>query len=157
MAVPTSLPVTAESWSWSPAVTVVATVLASLSWVFYGNSHYAGPIKSITLWTTGREVGLPRAKSRATRKTKTDENDPTSDVVMDKTTTMGKGATAAIFEGSLPTVASGMEDTYWSESGIESGWTETSEYSRTGHESDAEAQRSRIPSTRRSFARTDSS
>ena len=148
---------TAESWSWSPAITVAAAVLSSLTWVVYGNARYAGPIKSLTLWTTGREVGLPRAKSKS-RKTKTTSMNATS-VIKDKTTTMGKGATAAIFEGSLPTQAQG-DDTYWTETGVESGWTEGSDLSQTRHEEDERstvAQETETQATaRRSFPRTDS-
>lgn len=46
---------------------MVAVILASsLTWVLYGNSHYAGPIKSITVYTIGREVELPKSTHQTT-------------------------------------------------------------------------------------------
>ncbi|MBW0473251.1 hypothetical protein O181_012966 [Austropuccinia psidii MF-1] len=41
----------------------LVAVMASISWFLYGRCHYVGPIKSITVWTTGQEVELPRAQS----------------------------------------------------------------------------------------------
>ena len=39
---------------------MVVVLLSTLTWVLFGNSHYAGPIKSITVYTIGREVELPK-------------------------------------------------------------------------------------------------
>ncbi|KAA1114713.1 hypothetical protein PGT21_019266 [Puccinia graminis f. sp. tritici] len=44
----------------SASIPLVA-LLAAVSWFLYGRAHYVGPIKSITVWTTGQEVELPRA------------------------------------------------------------------------------------------------
>ncbi|EFP82135.2 hypothetical protein PGT21_019148 [Puccinia graminis f. sp. tritici] len=60
MACPHGLPITIESWSWSPLITLVFTIASSIGWITYGSSRYIGPIKSITFWTTGQEVDFPR-------------------------------------------------------------------------------------------------
>ncbi|MBW0463763.1 hypothetical protein O181_003478 [Austropuccinia psidii MF-1] len=56
MACPTGLPITTQSWSWSPLVTICFSLLSTLGWILYGSKNYIGPIKSITFWTTGQEV-----------------------------------------------------------------------------------------------------
>lgn len=33
------------SFPWGPILAILALILATLTWVFYGNAHYAGPIK----------------------------------------------------------------------------------------------------------------
>ncbi|PLW25645.1 hypothetical protein PCANC_28141 [Puccinia coronata f. sp. avenae] len=60
MACPAGLPITIETWSWSPLITLVFTLASSIGWITYGSSRYIGPIKSITFWTTGQEVDFPR-------------------------------------------------------------------------------------------------
>ncbi|KAH9444807.1 hypothetical protein MJO28_013162 [Puccinia striiformis f. sp. tritici] len=60
MACPNGLPITIETWSWSPLITLVFTLASSIGWITYGSSRYIGPIKSITFWTTGQEVDFPR-------------------------------------------------------------------------------------------------
>ncbi|GAA97304.1 uncharacterized protein L969DRAFT_14610 [Mixia osmundae IAM 14324] len=67
MCFPTSLPVTSISLSYAPIVTGSVLILATLTWIVYGNSHYAGPIKSVTFWTTGgQEVALPKSAIHST-------------------------------------------------------------------------------------------
>lgn len=38
----------------------MVALLSALTWILYGNGHYAGPIKSITVYTIGREIELPK-------------------------------------------------------------------------------------------------
>ncbi|KAI7941105.1 hypothetical protein MJO28_013390, partial [Puccinia striiformis f. sp. tritici] len=57
---PTGFPVTALTFPWGPFI-LVATIFVSLAfWFLYGRSHYAGPIKSLTTWTVGYEVEIPK-------------------------------------------------------------------------------------------------
>lgn len=60
MCCPNTGPVTATSFSYAGPIIVVVVLLSTLTWVLFGNSHYAGPIKSITVYTIGREVELPK-------------------------------------------------------------------------------------------------
>lgn len=129
-----------ENWSWSPVVTVGTIVLSTLSWIVYGNAHYAGPIRSITVWTTGHEVGLPSASGsskKGSRKTGSLNGHPLAAAaggggggggVKEKTTSLAKGETAAVFEGSMPTdwdEGTGVEETDWDEeTGATTGWDE---------------------------------
>ncbi|KAG0139992.1 hypothetical protein CROQUDRAFT_53912 [Cronartium quercuum f. sp. fusiforme G11] len=62
MACPVGLPITAATWSWSPLVLLAVTALGMTTWMIYGRTRYVGPIKSITLWTTGQEVEFPYRK-----------------------------------------------------------------------------------------------
>lgn len=52
------------TWSWSLPVLVVMIIFALATWLLYGKSHYAGPIKSLTVWTTGGEVEMPKKMAR---------------------------------------------------------------------------------------------
>ncbi|GAA5824675.1 hypothetical protein JCM11251_005297 [Rhodosporidiobolus azoricus] len=65
MCLPTGYPVTALNASYASAVFAGVLLLSSTAWVFYGNGHYAGPIKTTTRWTIGAEVDLPSSSSRA--------------------------------------------------------------------------------------------
>ncbi|WAQ81359.1 hypothetical protein PtA15_1A699 [Puccinia triticina] len=71
----------------SASIPLVA-LLAAVSWFLYGRAHYVGPIKSITVWTTGQEVELPRAGNCAI-------SNPTS-------TEEAVGRRANIYEESIP-------------------------------------------------------
>ncbi|POW18922.1 hypothetical protein PSHT_05283 [Puccinia striiformis] len=71
----------------SASIPLVA-LLATVSWFLYGRAHYVGPIKSITVWTTGQEVELPRAGDGII-------SNPTS-------TEEAVGRRANIFEDSIP-------------------------------------------------------
>ncbi|GAA6044220.1 hypothetical protein JCM8097_002269 [Rhodosporidiobolus ruineniae] len=59
MCLPTGYPITSLNMSYASVVLVGVLLLASVTWVIYGNSHYAGPIKTTTRWTIGAEVDLP--------------------------------------------------------------------------------------------------
>jgi hypothetical protein len=39
---------------------VGAVLISVVFWFLYGRSHYAGPIKSLTTWTLGYEVEIPK-------------------------------------------------------------------------------------------------
>jgi hypothetical protein len=71
----------------SASIPLVA-LMAIISWFLYGQTHYVGPIKSITVWTTGQEVELPRAGEGIV-------SNPTS-------TEEAVGRRANIFEESIP-------------------------------------------------------
>ncbi|GAA5900155.1 hypothetical protein JCM6882_002628 [Rhodosporidiobolus microsporus] len=63
MCLPTGYPVTALNASYASAVFAGVLLLSSIAWIFYGNGHYAGPIKTTTRWTIGAEVDLPSSSS----------------------------------------------------------------------------------------------
>ncbi|GAA5984441.1 hypothetical protein JCM10908_003347 [Rhodotorula pacifica] len=63
MCLPTAYPITSLSVSYASAVLIGVLLLSSISWVVYGNRHYAGPIKTMTRWTIGAEVDLPSTSS----------------------------------------------------------------------------------------------
>lgn len=50
------------SFSYAPPILLAVFMLSTLTWVLYGNSHYAGPIKSTLVYTIGREVDLPTSQ-----------------------------------------------------------------------------------------------
>ncbi|BGP10988.1 hypothetical protein JCM10049v2_006882 [Rhodotorula toruloides] len=64
MCLPTGYPVTSLNVSYASAMLVGVLLLSSTAWVLYGNSHYAGPIKTTTRWTIGAEVDLPSTSSQ---------------------------------------------------------------------------------------------
>ncbi|GAA6012779.1 hypothetical protein JCM10207_005357 [Rhodosporidiobolus poonsookiae] len=63
MCLPTGYPITPLTVSYASVVFVGVLLLSSTSWVFYGNAHYAGPIKATTRWTIGAEIDLPSTSS----------------------------------------------------------------------------------------------
>ncbi|GAA5985994.1 hypothetical protein JCM11641_004894 [Rhodosporidiobolus odoratus] len=63
MCLPTGYPVTPLTTSYASVVLLGVLLLSSIAWVLYGNSHYAGPIKTTTRWTIGAEVDLPSSSS----------------------------------------------------------------------------------------------
>lgn len=71
----------------SASIPLVA-LMAVASWFLYGRAHYVGPIKSITVWTAGQEVELPRATNAVV-------SNPTS-------TEEAVGRRANVFEESAP-------------------------------------------------------
>ncbi|BGP34969.1 hypothetical protein JCM10296v2_006793 [Rhodotorula toruloides] len=64
MCLPTGYPVTSLNVSYASAMLIGVLLLSSTAWVLYGNSHYAGPIKTTTRWTIGAEVDLPSTSSQ---------------------------------------------------------------------------------------------
>ncbi|KAM0752190.1 hypothetical protein T439DRAFT_287531 [Meredithblackwellia eburnea MCA 4105] len=92
LCLPTGHPVTSLTASYASAVFIGVLFLSTLAWVFYGNSHYAGPIKTTTRWTIGAEVELPAS---TTFKTTT---------LPDETTSAAHGRSAHVFSGSVPTL-----------------------------------------------------
>lgn len=53
-----------DTWSWSPLVLIGMIFISVVTWITYGQSNYAGPVKSITVWTVGQEVELPNKMAR---------------------------------------------------------------------------------------------
>ncbi|EGF99036.1 uncharacterized protein MELLADRAFT_113068 [Melampsora larici-populina 98AG31] len=48
-----------ETWSWTPLMLVGVFILAMATWMLYGRLNFAGPVKSLTIWTAGQELELP--------------------------------------------------------------------------------------------------
>ncbi|KAG0139273.1 hypothetical protein CROQUDRAFT_666734 [Cronartium quercuum f. sp. fusiforme G11] len=61
---PSSSQINIHTWSWDPVVVVALVSFSMMTWMFYGQSHYAGPVKSLTVWTAGQEVELPNKVAR---------------------------------------------------------------------------------------------
>ncbi|KAH8923846.1 hypothetical protein BT69DRAFT_129596 [Atractiella rhizophila] len=89
MSFPTNLPLTALTFPWAPVVGIGVLCLSTLSWIFYGNSRYAGPIKA----TLGPSVELPKSQPRSSRP---DDNSNSSE---DR-----HGKTAQVWVRSLSTI-----------------------------------------------------
>lgn len=117
-------------------------LLSSLTWIFYGNSHYAGPIKSITVYTIGREVELPKLTSTGSANRHTPHgarpssprglngfHDPSA------TTGVEIGKTANLYSESLRTMDFNAppETTDISNELVTQSWRSTEGASRTGH------------------------
>lgn len=99
------------SFSYAAPVLAFVLLLSSLTWIFYGNSHYAGPIKSITVYTIGREVELPKLGPSLSTNRHTPNSGRPSDLQglrgfsgPSATTGVEIGKTANLFSDSLPTV-----------------------------------------------------
>ncbi|KAH9822702.1 amino acid permease-domain-containing protein [Melampsora americana] len=56
--------INAKTWSWSPLVAVGVMIFAMVTWMIYGRLNYAGPVKSLTIWTAGQELELPPKVAR---------------------------------------------------------------------------------------------
>ncbi|PLW22515.1 hypothetical protein PCANC_18609 [Puccinia coronata f. sp. avenae] len=57
---PLGWPVTPRTFPYPPFFLVGAVLISVVFWFLYGRSHYAGPIKSLTTWTLGYEVEIPK-------------------------------------------------------------------------------------------------
>ncbi|KAG0151509.1 hypothetical protein CROQUDRAFT_36565 [Cronartium quercuum f. sp. fusiforme G11] len=55
---------TAATWPYAPFVMVGVILISSLAWILHGRARYIGPIKSITVWSAGQEVELPKTRGR---------------------------------------------------------------------------------------------
>ncbi|CAH7688784.1 amino acid permease-domain-containing protein [Phakopsora pachyrhizi] len=62
VAVVTSIPFDFKfsSYTWAAPFSFGAFIVATVSWFFYGRSHYVGPVKSLTIWTVGQAVEVPK-------------------------------------------------------------------------------------------------
>ncbi|KAH9822697.1 amino acid permease-domain-containing protein [Melampsora americana] len=80
MACPTGLPISAATWSWSPLFLVAVTAWGTTTWMIYGQDRYVGPVKSITLWTTGQEVEFPYKRTTAKLTTQVPKAAETTDI-----------------------------------------------------------------------------
>ncbi|SCV69196.1 BQ2448_2216 [Microbotryum intermedium] len=134
LCLPTGYPVTAMSASYASAVLVIVFLLATLAWVFYGNAHYAGPIKTTTKWTIGAEIELPR--SATTYKTPTPAggagmNSPIQAVAPGLTESEVLGRSAHVFSSFEGEETTTQAMTGMSGTSIEMG-RETTMTSRTG-------------------------
>lgn len=54
-----------ETFPFAPFVLIGAITISLVFWFLYGRSHYAGPIKSLTTWTLGYEVEIPKQAQAA--------------------------------------------------------------------------------------------
>lgn len=91
------------------------TIMGIVAWFVYGRRHYVGPIKSISVWTTGQEVEIPRATEYPPS---TEANTNTDDAAR---------ARAVICEESFP-----MQVTTGSGSRGESGPVSSANFSKSG-------------------------
>ena len=57
---PVGWPVTRATFPYAPFVWMTTVAISICFWFLYGRSHYAGPVKSLTTWTVGYEVEIPR-------------------------------------------------------------------------------------------------
>ena len=98
------------SFSYAGPIIVFVALLATLSWVLYGNSHYAGPIKSITVYTIGREVELPTASySQSTNRPTPNGVTPTPNFAQNESEAE-IGKTANLYSASLATFDVGRSE-----------------------------------------------
>jgi hypothetical protein len=102
------------SFSYAAPVLIFVLFLSSLTWIFYGNSHYAGPIKSITVYTIGREVELPKLTSTSSTNRQTPHSGKPSEPRgfngvsgPNATTEIEIGKTANLYSESLRTLDMG--------------------------------------------------
>lgn len=112
-------------------------LLATITWVVYGNSHYAGPIKSITVYTIGREVELPTASYQQSTNRQT-PNGATATPFAQNENEAEIGKTANLYSASLATVDVIPTTTRRSEIETDmtgSQWTE-GDYSDDGYTTD---------------------
>ncbi|RXK41391.1 hypothetical protein M231_01296 [Tremella mesenterica] len=72
-ALPGSKPITADSISWSPVIFVGTLLICFLTWRFYGDKHYSGPIRALTKWQTGVELDLQSTLASRSRTSKPSE------------------------------------------------------------------------------------
>ncbi|KAL8292658.1 hypothetical protein RQP46_001270 [Phenoliferia psychrophenolica] len=124
LCLPTGYPVNRLTASYASAVAAGVLLLSTLSWVFYGNARYAGPIKTTTRWTIGAEVELPAS---STFKTKS---------LPDETTSAANGRSAHVFS-SFPTLTTNAFSTQGDYTSGE--WSSGAEESPTSHIGTAEA------------------
>ncbi|MBW0481071.1 hypothetical protein O181_020786 [Austropuccinia psidii MF-1] len=61
---PKPWPITTADLPWGVICLPVIITLSVMAWYLYGRSHYAGPVKSLTIWTVGHEVELPKKLKR---------------------------------------------------------------------------------------------
>ena len=99
---PTHYPISADKFSWAPATFAGVLILATITWMVYGNTHFAGPIKNVL----GPSAELPSATSHSQSAA---ENKHT-------TTSADLGRSAHVFAQSTLTADAHSADTRSSES-----------------------------------------
>lgn len=57
---PVGTPISIKTFPIAPFILLGAVGLSSCLWYLYGRAHFVGPIKSLTTWTVGYEVEIPR-------------------------------------------------------------------------------------------------
>jgi len=61
---PTEAPVTPMTASYASVIAAGTLLFSSVAWLFYGNRHYSGPIRTTTKYTLGAEIELPHSGSQ---------------------------------------------------------------------------------------------
>ncbi|KAA1095401.1 hypothetical protein PGTUg99_029591 [Puccinia graminis f. sp. tritici] len=62
---PSGWPVDKKTFPYAPIFLIITIGISLFFWFVYGRSHYAGPIKSLTTWTVGYEVEIPKPRANA--------------------------------------------------------------------------------------------
>ncbi|GAA5899863.1 uncharacterized protein JCM6883_006013 [Sporobolomyces salmoneus] len=152
LCLPTGYPVTSLTASYAAAVWVGVSLLSSLAWILYGNSHYAGPIKTTTRWTIGAEVDLPSSTSNpgATRKKSSAHNHATSSAEY------GRSAHVFAVSGESEGVETGAwtRDTRDVETGVTGTDSQWTEYTDDGDEEEDEDESERDEESSRGHGRS---
>lgn len=61
---PSKWPVTKNTFPWALVAVPGIMLISLVFWFIYGKSHFVGPVKSLTTWTVGYEVELPKKVTR---------------------------------------------------------------------------------------------
>ncbi|KAA1097673.1 hypothetical protein PGT21_016641 [Puccinia graminis f. sp. tritici] len=62
---PSGWPLDHKNFPYAPFFLLITIVISLFFWFIYGNSHYVGPIKSLTTWTAGYEIEIPKQLTNA--------------------------------------------------------------------------------------------
>ncbi|KAI9630502.1 hypothetical protein KEM48_013998 [Puccinia striiformis f. sp. tritici PST-130] len=62
---PVRYPLTINTFPVAPWAGLSATIISLVFWFAYGKSHFIGPIKSLSTWSVGFEIDLPKKLSRS--------------------------------------------------------------------------------------------
>lgn len=126
MACPTGLPISAATWSWSPLFLFAVTAWGTTTWMIYGQDRYVGPVKSITLWTTGQEVEFPYKKTTAKLTSQAPKAGETTDIRIHAATIPERSQVSCDEEEEVRTVAEDPSNVYSTDITSNSSWLGTS-------------------------------
>lgn len=94
--------------------------------MIYGQDRYVGPVKSITLWTTGQEVEFPYKKTTTKLTTQAPKAGETTDIRI-RTANVPEGRQVSCDEEEeVRTVAEDPSDVYSTDITSNSSWLGTS-------------------------------
>ncbi|WAR60051.1 hypothetical protein PtB15_11B693 [Puccinia triticina] len=119
---PAGYPLTSKTFPIAPLAALGCLMISLVFWFTYGRNHFIGPIKSLSTWSVGFEIDLPKKRSRnLAPQARADTRDPTVAQAGSQSVNDRSGAVLS----SQPNHTLGIPHTYCTYGSDGSLWTET--------------------------------